>query len=252
VNIIFRSSADAAPFSGYPAPELEPGDGADVESSLPAECPKDPAGRKPPTGWRSRYGPIPRAGAVCAACVRYKRKRLQPRRTGAVSLSAPERPDALVSPGPLRAASKSLQQMRRTKSPAVTPGHRKYPFQVMQCLRLSGRKRGVCAQPDIATSGGAKSNLRRLPNTAGRGIRNKRGRSDLKHGPTKVSGLHGPTPIAPHPVGPCFPAFAAFLPSKRSAIPPPQSGNNPHFPAPHVERPQPLGERAEASADLGA
>jgi len=30
-------------------------------------APKDPAGRKPPTGWRSRYGPIPRAGAVCAA-----------------------------------------------------------------------------------------------------------------------------------------------------------------------------------------
>jgi hypothetical protein len=148
--------------------------------------PKDPAGRKPPTGWRSRYGPIPRAGAVCAACVRYKRKRLQPRRTGAVSLSAPERPDALVSPGPLRAAPKSLQQMRRTKTPAVTAGHRKYPFQVMQYLRLFGRKRNVCAQPDIATSGGAKSNLRRLPNTAGRGIRNKRGRSDLKHGPTKV------------------------------------------------------------------
>ncbi|MEH2569016.1 hypothetical protein [Bradyrhizobium sp. AZCC 2289] len=32
VNIIFCSSADAAFFSGDPAPELEPGEGSDVES----------------------------------------------------------------------------------------------------------------------------------------------------------------------------------------------------------------------------
>jgi hypothetical protein len=216
-------------------------------------APKDPAGRKPPTGWRSRYGPIPRAGAVCAACVRYKRKRLQPRRTGAVSLSAPERPDALVSPGPLRAAPKSLQQMRRTKTPAVTAGHRKYPFQVMQCLRLFGRKRGVYAKRNIAISSGAKSNSPRFPKFgwpprqeqarpirletwANQSIRPARSRTD------------SPPPLWDR----------AFLPSKLSCL---RKGRqfrrrsqettrtSRHH---NVARPQPLGERAEASADLGA
>lgn len=137
----------------------------------------------------------------------------------------------------LRAVPKSLQQMRRTKSPAVTPGDRKYPFQVMQCLRLFGRKRGVCAQPNIATSGGAKSNLHRLPNTACRGARNKRGRSDLNDGPTKVSGLHGPTPIAPHPCGTVLSCRRKGRQFRRRSQE--RTRTSRHH---SVERPQPLGK----------